>query len=68
MLQDIASSSSVKLSQELRELDTNFRDRHRFLLKVLTAKTLKISGTSELHNLVMRLDFNNFYQTNDEIH
>lgn len=47
--------------QELQQLHISFRDRHRYLLKVLTAKTLKISGQSELHDLVMQINFNSFY-------
>ncbi|KAK9804286.1 hypothetical protein WJX72_004797 [[Myrmecia] bisecta] len=59
--QGAAASATRVLQGELAELQTAFRDRHRYLLKVLTAKTLKIGGYSELHHLVMRLNFNSFY-------
>lgn len=51
---------------ELQALHISFRDRHRYLLKVLTAKTLKISGHSELHYLVMRINYNGFYAKGDD--
>ena len=50
------------MRQEQVQLHQAFRDRHRYLMKVLTAKTLKISGQSELHNLVTVLNFNEFYR------
>lgn len=51
---------------ELQALHVRFRDRHRYLMKVLTAKTLKIGGDSELHHLVMRMNYNGFYAKADE--
>ena len=58
----------VDIQRELQQLHINFRDRHRYLLKVLTAKTLKISGQSELHYLVMHINFNSFYAKADEVY
>ncbi|KAL0024075.1 hypothetical protein WJX79_003630 [Trebouxia sp. C0005] len=52
---------------ELEALHAKFRDRHRYLLKVLTAKTLKISWQSELHYLVMRINFNDFHGKSDDL-
>lgn len=60
--------SVADVRAELETLHANFRDRHRYLLKVLTAKTLKISGQSELHYLVMRINFNDFYTKSDELY
>jgi len=51
---------------ELEALHAKFKDRHRYLLKVLTAKTLKISWQSELHYLVMRINFNDFHGKSDD--
>lgn len=48
--------------QGLAKLQADFMDRHRYLLKSLTAKTLKIGDDSGLQYLVMLLDFNCFYQ------
>ena len=55
------------VQRELKQLHSSFRDRHRYLLKVLTAKTLKISGQSELHYLVMQINFNDFHAKADEM-
>lgn len=60
--------SLAEIYQELKQLHNNFRDRHRYLLKVLTAKTLKISGQSELHYLAMQINFNSFYAKTDEMY
>ena len=60
--------SVTEIHEELEQLHVNFRDRHRYLLKVLTAKTLKISGQSELHYLVMQINFNSFYAKTDEMY
>eukprot|EP00891_Asterochloris_glomerata_P001218 jgi/Astpho2/1218/Aster-x0468 len=58
----LADSVRGVMQQEQVQLHQAFRDRHRYLMKVLTAKTLKISGQSELHNLVTVLNFNDFYR------
>ena len=60
--------SVTGLQNELQQLHINFTDRHRYLLKVLTAKTLKISGQSELHYLVMQINFNDFYAKSDNMY
>ncbi len=60
--------SVADVKTELQALHASFKDRHRYLLKVLTAKTLKISGQSELHFLVMRINFNDFYAKSDELY
>lgn len=52
---------------ELQALHLKFRDSHRYLLKVLTAKTLKIDGHSELHYLIMRINYNGYYTKDDQI-
>ena len=59
--------SVADIHRELEQLHISFRDRHRYLLKVLTAKTLKISGQSELHYLVMQINFNSFYAKADDM-
>jgi hypothetical protein len=46
---------------KLGRLLTDFSDRHRYLLKFLSAKSLKIGDKSGLHHLLMRLNFNGFY-------
>lgn len=61
-MQGLADSVRGVMQQEQVQLHQAFRDRHRYLMKVLTAKTLKISGQSELHNLVTVLNFNDFYR------
>ena len=61
-MQGLADSVRGVMQQEQVHLHHAFRDRHRYLMKVLTAKTLKISGQSELHNLVTVLNFNDFYR------
>jgi Gamma tubulin complex component C-terminal len=59
---DAQDESTVRLAEEKLDLLTaDFRERHRYLLRVLTARTLKIGGYSALHHLVMRLNFNGFY-------
>ncbi|KAL0024129.1 hypothetical protein WJX77_000413 [Trebouxia sp. C0004] len=58
--------SVADVRAELEALDAKFKDRHRYLLKVLTAKTLKISWQSELHYLVMRVNFNDFHGKSDD--
>ena len=60
--------SVAEVQSELAALHAQFRDRHRYLLKVLTAKTLKISGQSELHYLVMHINFNDFYAKSDQLY
>lgn len=58
--------SVADVRTELEALHAKFKDRHRYLLKVLTAKTLKISWQSELHYLVMRINFNDFHGKADD--
>ena len=60
--------SVADVKAELAALHARFKDRHRYLLKVLTARTLKISGQSELHYLVMRITFNDFYAKTDDLY
>lgn len=60
--------SQAEVPRQLEQLHINFRDRHRYLLKVLTARTLKISGQSELHYLVMHINFNSFYAKPDDLY
>ena len=43
-MQGLADSVRGVMQQEQVQLHQAFRDRHRYLMKVLTAKTLKISG------------------------
>lgn len=61
-------AAAADVQRELQQLHSSFKDRHRYLLKVLTAKTLKISGQSELHYLVMQINFNDFYAKADEMY
>ncbi len=56
-----AESSREWAEAKLGGLQADFADRHRYLLKFLSAKSLKIGGKSGLHNLLMRLDFNGYY-------
>ncbi len=72
-LQTFAGVQGTKVSvadarAELEALHAKFKDRHRYLLKVLTAKTLKISWQSELHCLVMRINFNDFHSKSDDLY
>jgi len=72
-LQTFAGMQGTKVSvagvrAELEALHAKFKDRHRYLLKVLTAKTLKISWQSELHYLVMRINFNDFHGKSDDLY
>ncbi|KAL3159096.1 hypothetical protein ABBQ32_011094 [Trebouxia sp. C0010 RCD-2024] len=60
--------SQAEVQRQLEQLHINFRDRHRYLLKVLTARTLKIGGQSELHYLVMHINFNSFYAKADDMY
>lgn len=39
-----------------------FRRLHRYLLKFLGNKTHKIGGEPDLENLIMRINFNHYYQ------
>ena len=47
---------------ELQRLQDAFNDRHRYLLKLLTAKTLKISTQADLKFFTMSLNFNHVYK------
>ncbi|KAK9819014.1 hypothetical protein WJX74_004303 [Apatococcus lobatus] len=47
---------------ELQRLQGTFNDRHRYLLKLLTAKTLKISTQADLNFFTMSLNFNHIYK------
>ena len=55
-----AESSWNWAEAKLAGLQADFSDRHRYLLKFLSAKSLKIGDKSGLHHLLMRLDFNGF--------
>jgi len=57
---DAQRDSMVGASSEFRRL-------HRYLLKFLGNKTLKIGGEPELENLIMRIDFNNYYSMNEAL-
>lgn len=66
------------VEEQLLTIGQEFRDKHRYLLKVrgvanacsrvyappqlLSARTLKLSVQNELQHLVMRLNFNEFYR------
>ncbi len=52
-------------SAELQRLQDSFSDRHRYLLKLLTAKTLKISTQADLKFFTMSLNFNKVYKEAD---
>ena len=56
-----ADSSRQWAEAKLAGLQADFSDRHRYLLKFLSAKSLKIGDKSGLHHLLLRLDFNGFY-------
>eukprot|EP00884_Botryococcus_braunii_P006928 jgi/Botrbrau1/16236/Bobra.0066s0022.1 len=60
-LLDSDAAKARMAEDKLEQLTADFRERHRYLLRVLTARTLKIGGYSALHHLVMRLNFNGFY-------
>ena len=63
---DIASVQDAVTAEDglkaLAKLNADFADRHRYLLKSLTAKSLKIGDQSGLPQLVMLLNFNGHYQ------
>lgn len=63
-MQDTANGSRPALADaaELRRLQDAFNDRHRYLLKLLTAKTLKISTQADLKFFTMSLNFNRIYK------
>ena len=60
MLQE--PSTRGEALQKLTALQAEFADRHRYLLKSLNAKSLKIDDKSGLQYLVMRLTFNRYYK------
>ena len=42
-------------------LQQEWRERHRYLLRMLGARTLRAGATAELQRLAASLDFNGFY-------
>lgn len=64
MVQDIncGKHSEPDDAADLRRLQAAFNDRHRYLLKLLTAKTLKISTQADLKFFTMSLNFNHVYK------
>ena len=50
-----------ELVTSLTKLEAEFNDRHRYLLRLLTAKSLKIGDKSGIQYLVTLLNFNGFY-------
>ena len=50
-----------EVNRKLQELKVDFKDRHRYLLRALTTKSLKIGAKSGLQDLVVLLNFNNFF-------
>lgn len=47
---------------DVQRLQDAFNDRHRYLLKLLMAKTLKISTQADLKFFTMSLNFNRVYK------
>ena len=59
----LQEQSGEGLERRFERLRGDLEDRHRFLLRSLTNKSLKIGAKSGLQDLVMLLNFNNFYVT-----
>lgn len=54
-------SQVAAVKESLRVASSEFRRLHRYLLKFLGNKTHKIGGEPDLENLIMRINFNFFY-------
>lgn len=58
-LQDLQQTEVA--GQKLDTLQSEFADRHRYLLKVLSVRSLKIGDKSGIQELVTMLNFNHYY-------
>lgn len=50
-----------ELLRQMAALGTSFRNNHRYLMRVLNVKTVKIGGYYGLEHLAMRLNYNTWY-------
>lgn len=46
---------------DIADIGRVWQDRHRYLMRLLTARTLRSGGFASLEQLAAHLDFNRFY-------
>jgi hypothetical protein len=49
--------------RQMSALGVSFRNNHRYLMRVLQVKTVRIGGYYGLEHLAMRLNYNSWYST-----